>query len=175
MLKIKLKEEGGLFPPPFSKGTGWAVITVLQFSSQTLLRPKSILAGHHLLICDTFYSKWNVILSLVNDCNKSMGKENRTTENSNSKFPPVVRAVLIAFVTFSKKKKKQRGKKMVLLKDWLLFVEMFISLSDLFKLFVNSLQLIFTILQKITVPCPFPRRLEQSLIKWFYTGSPLKS
>jgi len=35
---------------------------------------------------------------------------------------------------------------MVLLKDWLLLVEMFISLSDLFKLFVNSLQLIFTIL-----------------------------
>ena len=111
MLKIKLKGEGGLFPPPFSKGTGWAVITVLQFSSQTLLRPKSILAGHHLLICDTFYSKWNVILSLVNDCNKSMGKENRTTENSNSKFPPVVRAVLIAFVTFSKKKKKNKGGK----------------------------------------------------------------
>lgn len=145
---------------------------MLQFSSQTLLRPKSILARHHALICDTFYSKWNVILSLVNDCNKSVGKQNRTTKNSNSKFPPVVRAVLIVFVTFSKK--KQKGEKMVLLKDWLLFVEMFISLSDLVKLFVNSLQLIFTILQKCVL-CPFPRRLEQSLLKCFYTGSPLKS
>jgi len=64
---------------------------------------------------------------------------------------------------------------MVLLKDWLLLVEMFISLSDLFKLFVNSLQLIFTILQKKSVLCPFPWRLEQSLVKCFYTGSPLKS
>lgn len=44
---------------------------------------------------------------------------------------------------------------MVLLKDWLLLVEMFISLSDLLKLFVNSLQLIFTILQKKVFSVPF--------------------
>lgn len=101
---------------------------------------------------------------------KSIGRQTKqNNQKSNSKFHPAV-----LFVTFSEK----RTKKLVLLKDWLLFVETFISFSNPFKLIVTGSNWHLPFCKVICVP-PLggwnsPSWME-SLIKRFYTGSPRKA